>query len=252
MSKHLYVMVGVPSTEVWTARFGMSLCSMVADFTSAPIEGYAEQRIQVRNKKGSILPQLRYQLAKEALAAGASHLLFVDSDQSFPADTLRRLLEAKKPVVACNVVTKQYPFTPTARRKSEKNPTGEVVYTVPGGERYERVWRVGTGVMLIETYVFEVLPKPWFLDTYKPDVDDLGGEDWYFCSLLEQAGIWVYVDHELSWEVGHCGMQEYDHRMAINARFVQEQTGRRENENREQETEDVRRLRSDLQVGGGA
>jgi hypothetical protein len=65
--------------------------------------------------------------------------------------------------------------------------------------------------MLIDVEVFKQIPKPWFMLDYMPEIDDFVGEDWYFCSLLEKAGIPIYVDHDASKRVGHIGPFTFDH-----------------------------------------
>src|SRR4030065_276689 len=76
MSKELRCAVGIPSTDTWTAQFGMSLAFLVA-YLSQQVPGYARQQFTVHNAKGSILPQLRHNIIKAALAAKATHVLFI-------------------------------------------------------------------------------------------------------------------------------------------------------------------------------
>ena len=37
------------------------------------------------------------------------------------------------------------------------------------------------------------------------------GEDTYFCMLLKRKGVPVYVDHNVSLEIGHLGEFEFKH-----------------------------------------
>ena len=56
------------------------------------------------------------------------------------------------------------------------------------------------------------MPKPWF----KPDWDEehgYHGEDWAFMGHLEKQGVKLFIDHDLSWLVGHVGSMEYGHHM---------------------------------------
>lgn len=203
------VFIGIPSGSDWKADFGMSLAGMVAA-AAKPLRGggYIE-RLQLWNTKGSILSRSRATIAKKALELECSHLLFVDSDMTFPNWTLHQLLSHNKAVVAANCVVKQLPSNPTARQKDETVP-GRLVDSKHGAG-LEKVWRVGTGVMLIKTSVFADVPKPWFPIVYNPETDDDTGEDWGFCEKLEAAGIPIWVDHELSRHVGHIGAYTYTH-----------------------------------------
>lgn len=221
--KQLSVVVGIPGPDIWDAKFAMSVIAMVADFgQNAVFPHISEHLIRVFHKKGSILPQLRQELVEEALSIEATHLLFLDSDQTFPPDTLRRLLLWERPVVACNIATKRFPSDPTARRFNG-TLQGELVYTREGDIGLERVWRVGCGVMLVDLTIFARLPKPWFLVDWYAEHNKFGGEDWHFCKVLEDAGYWIYIDHELSLDVGHRGFFEYKHDSVQAGRVWREQ-----------------------------
>lgn len=214
MSKELRLMVGIPSTQEWDAEFGMSLVLM-STFMGFPVPGFDRQSVRIHNKRGSILAQMRQELVEQAMEMEATHLLFVDSDQVFPKDLvhrmLRRMLKPEVQVVAANVATKMLPSTPTARG-FDKEP----VYTLPESQGLEKVWRVGTGVMMIDMRVFErsgMVEPPWFDVKWNAETGKYVGEDWYFCQRLERAGVSLWVDHDLSKEIGHRGVLAYDHSM---------------------------------------
>ena len=206
----LRVVVGVPSGGSWNAEFGTSLVSLVANFANVPVPGFKSHELRVANVKGSILPKQRLDILKAAKACQATHLLFIDSDQTFKPDLLHRLLSRGKDVVACNIATKQIPANTTARRKTD-DPQGEVVYSDEQAFGLERVWRVGTGVMLLSAKAFNQIPHSAFAMSYKPDVDAYQGEDWTMCEALEQAGVPIYVDHDVSKTIGHVGTFTYNH-----------------------------------------
>lgn len=206
--KDLKLVVGIPSGDIWHAQFGMCLAMMMADF-SHEFPGYSSQAVRVQNTRGSILPQLRNRLMRDAKERGATHLLWIDSDQSFPPDTARRLLAHNLPVVACNIATKKLPSNPTARVKSNELG-GERVYS-HNQTGLQRVWRIGTGVMLIRLSCLEGIPQPWFNIEWNEEIQDHVGEDWYLCDKLEKHGVAVRIDHDLSREIGHIGEMIYDH-----------------------------------------
>ncbi len=58
-------------------------------------------------------------------------------------------------MVAANCATKLIPSTPTARQYDPMNLAGGQVYSLPQNNLIEEVWRVGTGVMLINMIVFD-------------------------------------------------------------------------------------------------
>lgn len=204
------VFIGIPSGADWRAEFGMSLAGLVA-YANTPLRGGVKLAgLRLWNTRGSILPRSRTTLARMAIESGATHLLFIDSDMVFPKDTMHRLLNWDKAVVACNCPTKMLPSTPTARLTSETR-TGEPLYSVPDDAGLKQVWRVGTGVMMLRTSIFQQLKHPWFPMPWDEQLQDYRGEDWAFCDKLEQQGIPIYVDLGLSRHIGHVGDLQYKH-----------------------------------------
>lgn len=205
------VTIAVPSGFMVHADFMMSLAGVL---TSAPLPLHNKGRIErlnLYNTKGSILPKSRTQLVKLAQKAESTHILFIDSDQTFPEWTLHQLLKHGRQCVAANIATKTIPANPTARIWNPEKPAGDLVYTTPVSPELERVWRVGTGIMLIEMSVFDKVPEPWFPMDWSPLMQDYVGEDWNFCEKLTDAGVPIFVDHKLSRYIGHLGQLEYTH-----------------------------------------
>jgi hypothetical protein len=148
---------------------------------------------------GIYIANLRNQAVTLARAAGASHLLFIDSDMRFPEDTLDRLLAAEKDIVASNCVMRTMPEWWVARKD------GANVSSV-GQRGLEEVDSVGCGVMLITLSAFDRLPSPWFSTPFNGS--DHTGEDVFFCQLARRAGFTVWIDHDLSQAVRHTGSIE--------------------------------------------
>lgn len=206
----LNILIAVPSGTHWLAEFGVSLISMLGHFSQTRVGTSKVQAYQLMNIRGSILPKARLRAIKAAKEMGATHLLFLDSDHTFPSDTLNQLLLREKDCVAANCVTKSIPATTTARGFSKTNNQGTVIFT-DDKDTLERVWRVGTGIMLLSEKAFRQIPHDAFSMPFKPDVDDYQGEDWTMCEALERAGCPIYVDHKLSRHVGHIGLLTYTH-----------------------------------------
>ncbi len=204
------LVVGVPSGNSWDARFGVDLVNLMTGFTSQKIQHYSSQSAQLVNVRSSILPNNRLNLVKTARAAGATHLLMLDSDHTFPRDLPHRLAAHHKMVVAANCVTKTIPASPTARAKSD-DPKGFPIYSDSDSTGLQEVWRIGTGVMLINMNVFEKIGLGVWDMKYLPFDETYQGEDWTFCAACEKAGIPLYIDHDLSKQVGHVGSYEYTH-----------------------------------------
>lgn len=205
------VFIGIPSGSEWKAEFGMSLAGLIAH-SSRPLRGGGGiGGLRLWNSRGSILPRSRTTLVMKALESRASHILFLDSDMAFPPDTLHRLLAWDKAVIGCNCPTKMMPSTPTARLEGEGR-AGKPLYSLPDDGGIKQVWRVGTGVMLMRTKVFQQMRQPWFDMPWDAGLQDYRGEDWSMCDKLDALGIPIYVDLGLSKEIGHVGDLKYEHK----------------------------------------
>jgi GT2 family glycosyltransferase len=152
----------------------------------------------VQLKTGSVIADLRNALVKEALKSDSTtHILFVDDDQIFPADTLERLIERDLDIVGANIVRKE----PNPRTNSREIGSNGVCWTLPNDTGVKEVDYVGTGLILIKRRVFEAMEYPW----YFYDVAKGSGEDVAFCHKAREHGFKTYIDHDLSKEVKHCG-----------------------------------------------
>jgi len=137
-----------------------------------------------------------------ALKQGATHVLWLDTDMTFPRETAVLLEMQNRPIVGCNYVVRQPSGLFTAQHDDGTR--------IPIKETHilEAVDAIGLGVVLMRTDVVADLPRPWFrhgLNTQGGDV----GEDIMFCRALRAAGHQIYIDHDLSKEIGHIGQHIY-------------------------------------------
>lgn len=211
MIKELNVAVVVPSMGTWHAEFAMSLIGLVGYFQNVQVPGAQTQALRVINKRGSILPNLRLAGLKDAIALNATHLLWIDSDHQFPPNLLNRLLACERDVVAANCAIKTIPSMPTARAFDPKDSKGQPVYTDWNSKGLERVWRIGTGIMLMSRRAFMQIPHNAFSMLYMEETDSYRGEDWGVCEALEKAGCQIFIEHEISNECSHIGNFHYTH-----------------------------------------
>lgn len=201
----------VPSAGMWHADFGMSFAQMCVYLASKMFVEGEERSCVVLDKRTSLLSRSRQEMLEDALHQGCTHALFLDSDQTFPSDTAHRLIAHGKGIVACNIPVKTSPSFPTARLRGPTN------FGIPldsyGNHKVglQKVWRVGTGVMMIDLAVMKGIKKPWFECRYSEKNAQFVGEDWYFCKKLEDAGHDIWIDHDLSRQVGHTGFYTYTH-----------------------------------------
>lgn len=147
----------------------------------------------------------RNRLAMRAVKMGATHISFVDDDMSIPAEAFAMLLNAGKPVVAANYVGKWEPSIPLAMKDGKRVESW-------GKTGLEKVDRAPTGVMLIETSVFEALKLPYFQTTFRPEFPtEPQSDDFYFCDKARAAGFDIWIDHDLSLKVDHVGTKAFRH-----------------------------------------
>ena len=145
------------------------------------------------------LPDVRNELVQGALSFGADWILWLDSDHSFPMNTLGRLLAHDLDVVGCNY-PRRLVHGPTAAKDGQPLLTTDEL--VRAGA-VDEVDSLGLGVCLTRARVFAAIARPWF--TIEPKEDGSGhvSEDVLFFRRLKAAGIAAHVDHALSWDIGH-------------------------------------------------
>lgn len=208
MKPDIRLLIGMPSLGTMCTDTALCLAFMVAHLSTVGMKGVNGHIWSICNVKGSILSRSRQQIVKAALEQDFTHLLFVDSDMHFPPDTAHRLIAHKKDIVACNCTTRGFPCNPTARL--EGGEAGEMVDSVKG-VGLQKVWQVGTGVVLISTAALRQLKNPLFPVYWSEEKQDYIGEDWAFFEQVRSKGIPIYVDHGLSKEIGHIGSYTFRH-----------------------------------------
>ena len=149
----------------------------------------------------------RHELVKKALKLGATHVLFLDSDMKFPKNLLRKMLMRKRPVLGANCTTRGFPVKWIAHDLEGR----EVDSSKKMG--CQKVQHVGLAVMLLEAEVLKRLEPPLFMMEWIPEVGSYCGEDVYFCAKLQAAGQDIWIDHELSREIAHCGAMSFGYEM---------------------------------------
>jgi hypothetical protein len=201
----------IPSGDMVHADFMVSLNQMITYIFTTPFTK-DECTIRVTNLRGSLIHMSREEMVATALLGGATHILFLDSDMTFPEDAFHRLFSRNEPLVAANYVKRCLPTSPNA-----VTLMSQPLFTLPDSTGLEECQSVGAGLMLIKAEVFESMPRPWF-DTYWFEDDEgnrrMIGEDVYFCHKAKAAGFKTMIDHDVSQNVGHVGTFEFIHPMA--------------------------------------
>jgi hypothetical protein len=163
------------------------------------LEERSHPTIEIFTAESSSVAANREYLVDKAIEAKANGILWLDSDQTFPSDTLLRLINHRKPVVGANYPRRGGNFEPTATTidNGEHCPVWTTPEKVKAG-KLEPVDYLGLGVCFTSMEAIRAIVRPCF---------DGSAEDEYFFLKLKGAGIPALVDHALSAEVGHVHTQ---------------------------------------------
>lgn len=184
--------IAVPALSNVPAVFANDLAKLYAE-TSKSLPA-----VTLAMMVGTFVHQAREKLLHDMTELwNATHILWLDADMTFPADTALRLLRHEKEIVAANYVTRVPPSRPTAKRDGRSVSSHDA-------SGLESVDHVGMGVFLMRTSVAHALSRPRFWYSTETETEDV-----YFCNLLRKAGHEIWIDHDLSKEVGHVGQFIY-------------------------------------------
>lgn len=193
------LVIGGPARDTTPASFAQDLANL-AMFTK---EHGPWTWVQIDFQPATYVHVGRETVLRRALEMwNATQVLWLDTDMEFPADTALRLAQHHRSIVACNCVMRAERTLFTARRH------GQVVETMPESSGLALVDTVGPAVMLMRTDVVAGLDRPWFEHGRNAAGEDIG-EDVMFCRKLRAAGQDIYIDHDLSKEIGHVGQHTY-------------------------------------------
>lgn len=173
---------------------------------------------EIFNIRSSIIASSRNELVRLAKIAHASHILFLDSDMTFPENTLERLLKHKKDIIGAAYVERREGMTLNYVPFQDNQLTAPV----KGDEQWKilteakepfKVQSIGTGCLLINIKIFTDnnsdslvgLGVPWFDTGYDPKNRKIWGEDYMFCHRAQLAAFNIWIDPWLSRQIGHIG-----------------------------------------------
>jgi hypothetical protein len=220
------VAICIPRYGDTKGEFTISLARLIAHSLGPKAPERLE--IEIFSIASSDLVHNRTELLKRAIGWQARYLLWLDDDHVFPPDALVRLLKHRLPVVGCNQPRRSLPTGPVAVRLDAKGEM-EHVYTTEGLAKagtVEEVYHVGLALCLIDLNVLHGVKAKveqgvgwahWepFDRKLLPGTTARMGEDVSFFRELTAAGVKVYVDHGLSWQVGHIGERVFTNADAV-------------------------------------
>lgn len=206
IGEHIELGICVPCLGGWKTGFGRSLVALsqhLMTWRPDPSIGIRKFRFRLYTQESSMLVQSRHNLIVAALKDKCTHILSLDSDMTFPKDTFERLLMRDKEFVAVNATTRSYPVMHIAHDLEGRRLDSRKKYGV------QKVQHVGMAVALLSTRMFSRISPPLFMMEWIPEMGSYCGEDVYFCAKVQDAGFDVWIDHDLSHEVGHLGAQHF-------------------------------------------
>jgi len=160
--------------------------------------------------KGSLIMHARNKLMDEAIACGATHIFFLDSDMVVPPDALDRLIAHHVPIVGADYVNRVEPHPLNGMPDSVQGTyDGLEVSKNPKG--LHRMLTLPFGCILISLKVLASMPRPFFKYIEGEDDAHTLSEDTHFCNIARRVGHTIWCDVGLTREVGHVGIKVFRH-----------------------------------------
>ena len=190
----LKVAVLVPSfTGTWPFQFGECLANMVKHFQGSEYDG--EHEIRVFAQGGRIVPEIRHRLIGLAIDWGATHVLMITPEFTFPEDSIHRMLARGRAIVGVNYLRSIVPGKYSAYRN------GNTVVPDHVSPETEEVDGVAVGMVLFNMPVFDVLDLPFFINEQIGETPGFHEDHVPFWKQCKEKEIPCVIDHVLSKEV---------------------------------------------------
>lgn len=184
MKSDKFTLVGVPIPLDYKAD--TRLIALVEKWDrSDDVESYYAASDCPRLGRDKIVQYAKYRLPHPA------HILFIDADVIPRSNTLKKLLDNDKDIIAgvCPIMQRDELFWNVTKTKPEK--FFDAMKTLP--DNPFKAESYGFGIVLVRFEVFEKLQWPYWEDHYKPGVRTRG-EDVDFCDKAKAAGFDLWVD----------------------------------------------------------
>lgn len=199
MSKEVSLLVSVPSCRDWKPQFGTSLVLLAEHLVNKKLGGRLARVQYSFHMQASCLSSSREYNLLFAENEGFTHWLSLDDDMVFPCDVVDKLIAHNLPVVVANYRRKQVEIVGICLDKN-----GEYLDST-GKTGIEEVTYVGGGCNLVEVAAVKAIVPPRFSVLYVKEKQSYMSEDYFFSMKLQEHGIKMYCDHDVSNEVKHVG-----------------------------------------------
>lgn len=202
--------IAIPTAGWVRMGFAGSLCGMVAKFGAEGVPTVPEAKISmsIHALESSNWITNREKLARDAVTAGETHLMFLDDDMTFDSRVLEIMLGRRQQIVVTNYLIKTEPASSADFVAVGMN--GQRLPTKANSVGIQPILYSGFGVSLIEVEVFKNTAQPWFMPDFNPESGEYTTEDNPFFRRAREAGFTVYLDHDASKLVSHLGMKSWN------------------------------------------
>jgi hypothetical protein len=235
------VAVCIPSGRTWESETSARIAAICMRAMSNGI------RLILVNESNSVISFSRNSMAEFALNNGATHIMWIDSDNIPPVDVIKRFVDLDKDIVGSVYCKRVPPYELLGV------PAGPVDFSRGGVVPY---WLLPGGCVMVKAKVYRTIPKPWYFesirregspmeafmsllnDHYRLPIPDNfrnfleqspalsswlsseeeenrtrygnsvnTGEDVNFCMKAHLYGFEAWCDLDSSYETGHIGIQ---------------------------------------------
>jgi hypothetical protein len=149
---------------------------------------------------GSLTALARNQIVEIAQKQGCKYLMFLDTDMTFPPDTILKLMKHQKDVVSGLYFERYAPHRPVIRQDFDDGKEKGYALADYTKSDFMEVAATGGGCLLINMEVFDRLEKPYFDYRLEKAEKDHGvketffSEDLVFCEKVRAAGYKIWCD----------------------------------------------------------
>jgi hypothetical protein len=126
-------------------------------------------------------------------------VFFADTDMTFPADTILRLVAHDKDIIGASYMNKSPPYSLMAKT-IDGGP-------ITAGTGIIEIAALPLGCILLRRSIFTKMKRPYFRLLDDEQTGETHGEDYVFCRAARSRGYHIFVDIDLTKQVGHIGEQ---------------------------------------------